>query len=240
MRSIALRLMFVVGALLTAVLLFLPIFLFALFRRARAVHPHGTICRAEIVALDDVVGPRLAGEARVRLSGVTGAADSTSHTVFALATKFGTNQDLIVATFEAFTQVSEGTKNTNVADYTQNQFSSVTPWRVAGLGIVWFRAHAHPDANVTKTGARLERLDADIAARRAKFVLEAHDAPGPSGPLRTAIAEIHLVERLPGDDPHFAISMFRTGRGLVPTGFRNGIRAVAYPASQIARHLRGA
>jgi hypothetical protein len=63
-RSIALRLMFLVGALLTAVLLFLPIFVLALLRRARAVHPHGTICHAEIVALDDVVGPRLAGEAR--------------------------------------------------------------------------------------------------------------------------------------------------------------------------------
>jgi hypothetical protein len=33
--------------------------------------------------------------------------------------------------------------------------------------------------------------------------------------------------------------MLRTARGLVPTGFRNGIRLVAYPVSQLARRLRG-
>lgn len=239
MRALALRFMFLVGALVAGVLLFLPIFVFALIKGRRAVHPFGTICRADVIALDQVVGPRLAGEARVRLSGVTGPLDSTSHTVFALAMKFSGNQDLIVATFEAFSEVTAGTTNTNVTDYTQNQFASVTPWRTDGLGIVWYRAHAHPDANVPKTGTRMERLDADIAAKRAKFILEAHSAPEAAGPLVTAVAELHLVERLAADDPHFAISMFRNGKGLHPTGFRNGIRAIAYPASQIARHLRG-
>ena len=33
--------------------------------------------------------------------------------------------------------------------------------------------------------------------------------------------------------------MFRTGRGLTPTGFRNGVRAIVYPVSQFARGLRG-
>ena len=98
----------------------------------------------------------------------------------------------------------------------------------------------NPAANVPKTGSRTERLDADIAAERATFVLEAREAPGPDGPVRARVAEVRLLERLPDDDPTFRISMFRTGRGIVPTGFRNGVRSIVYPVSQFARGLRGA
>ena len=86
---------------------------------------------------------------------------------------------------------------------------------------------------------RVERLDADIAAGRAKFILEAREAPGPDGAGAQRIAELRLVERLPADDPTFKISMLRTGRGLVPTGLRNGVRVIDYPVSQLARRLRG-
>lgn len=240
MRVIGLGLLFFLGALIATIFLALPLFLVALFKGARAFHPRGTLCRAEVTALDDDVGKRLDGAARVRLSGASAAENSTAPNILGMAIKFGTDQDLPVATFESFAKTKQGRASTDVTDYMHNQFASVSPWRVRGLGVIWFRAIPDPTAKTaTKTGNRVEHLDADIAAGRARFTLEARDAPGPAGPLRKAIAEIRIVERLTDDDPSFRISMFRTGRGLVPTGFRNGIRAVVYPVDQLGRRLRG-
>lgn len=239
MRAIGLWCLFVLGALLAIVFVALPIFVRSLIRGARAFHPRGSVCRAEVTALDDVVGPRLAGSALVRFSGVSADENSPAQTVIGMAIEFGTDQDLALATFEAFLKTAEGTRTTNVADYLGNQFASVAPWRTRGLGVVWYRVIPAPEATGPKVGTRTERLDADIAADRAKLILEAREAPGPDGALRSRVAELRLVERLPTDDRALRISMFRTGRGLVPTGFRNGVRAIAYPASQLARWLRG-
>lgn len=239
MRAIGLGLLFFLGALLGLVAA-IPIFFVSLARGARTFHPRGTVCRAEVTALDGVAGPRLDGAATVRLSPVAADENSTSQNVIGMAFKLGSDQDLPLASFEAFLKVSEGRKHTNVADYLGNQYASVSPWRVRGLGVRWLRAIPHPDANTPKTGTRVERLDADIAAGRARFYLEAREAPGPDGALRERLAEIRLVERLVDNDGRdFRMSMFRTGRGLTPTGFRNGIRAVVYPMSQLGRRLRG-
>jgi hypothetical protein len=239
MRSIGLSLLFALGALIALVFVAIPIFIRSLVRGARSFHPRGTVCRAELTALDDVVGPRLAGSARVRLSSATADENSPSPSIIGMAIKIGSDQDLAVATFESFAKAGEATKNTNVADYLANQYASVAPWRVRGLGPIWFRAIPDPAANVAKTGTRVDRLDADIAAGRAKFRLEAREAPGPDGPVRSRLVEVRLIERLANDDPKFQISMYRTGRGIVPTGFRNGIRSIVYPVSQFARGLRG-
>jgi hypothetical protein len=239
MRSIGLSLLFAIGALIALVFLTIPIFLRSLFRAARSFHPRGTVCRAEVTALDNVVGPRLDGPARVRLSSATADENSPSPSIIGMAIKLGTDQDMAVATFESFSKASEATKNTNVTDYLGNQYASVAPWRVRGLGVIWFRAIPDPAANTPKTGTRVERLDADIAAGRAKFVIEAREAPGPDGAVRSRLVELRLVERLAEDDPKFQVSMFRTGRGVVPTGFRNGVRSIVYPVSQFARGLRG-
>jgi hypothetical protein len=236
-RAALLSLSFALAMLVASVLVAPVIFFRSLIRGARSFHPRGTICRAEVIALDDVVGPRLAGDALVRLSGVSAPENAPDQTVCGMAIKFGTDQDLALATFEGFLHVAAGVKNTNVADYLANQFASATPWRTRGLGVVWLRAM--PPATSATTGTRTERLDADIAAKRAVFVLEARTTAGANGPLRSRIAEIRLVERLAVDDPSFRISMFRTKRGIVPTGFRNGVRAIAYPVSQLGRRLRG-
>ena len=238
MRVLGLRLWFVVGALTAVIFLAIFIFFRSLIRGARSFHPHGTICNAQVTALDDVVGPRLAGAAQVRLSGSSEDESSPNQTILGMAIKFA-DQDLPLATFESFLHASEATKNTDVADYLDNQYASVSPWVVRGLGVTWFRAIPEPDAKVAKTGTRVERLDADIAAGRAKLILEAHVAPNADGALRCRLVEVRLTERLTDDDPHFRISMFRTGGGLVPTGFRNGVRAIVYPVSQLARRLRG-
>jgi len=239
MRSIGLRLLFGIGVLIAVVFVAIPIFFRSLRRRARAFHPRGTVCRAEVTALDDVVGRRLDGSARVRFASSTAEENSLTPSIIGMGIKLGSDQDLGLGTFEAFTKLGEATEHTNVADYLANQFASVAPWRVRGLGVIWFRAIPDPTASAPKTGTRTDRLDADIAAGRAKFILEAREAPGPDGAVRCRLAELRLIERLPEDDPAFQISMFRTGRGVVPTGFRNGVRAIVYPVSQFARGLRG-
>jgi len=238
MRSIGLWLLFAVGVL-AALVVSVYIFFKSLFRGARAFHPRGSVCRAEITAIDTVVGPRLDGSARVRFASSVAEENSLSPSIIGMGMKLGTDQDLAFGTFEAFAKLEEGTEHTNVADYLANQYASVAPWRVRGLGVIWFRLIPDPTASVPKTGTRTERLEADIAAGRAKFILEAREGPGPDGALRGRLAEVRLVERLPADDPKFHISMFRTGRGVVPTGFRNGVRAIVYPVSQFARGLRG-
>ena len=236
-RAFGLGVLFVIGMVI-AIVLALPIFLRSLVRGARSFHPRGTMCRAEIVALDHDVGARLAGAATVRLSGSTGNENSTEQTVLGMAIKLPCGQDLPLATFEAFLRLADATKHTNVADYLANEFASVSPWNVRGLGVVWLRAVPSAPSDAA-SGTRIERLDARIAAGHSTLVLEARDAPGPNAPVRARLAEVRLVDRLAADDPRFVISMFHTGAGFIPTGLRNGIRAVVYPVSQLARHLRG-
>lgn len=239
MRVLGLSLLFLLGYLVG--LLIAPfIFLKAVFQGKRVFHPSGSSCRAEVTALDTVVGPRLDGAARVRYSGATANENSPTPTIVGMSIKFGTDQDLPIASFESFWTAKQGTKNTDITDYMKNQYASVAPWRCKGLGVVWFRAIPHPDATAAaKSGTRTERLEADIAAGRASFTLEARRRPFPDGELIAKLAEIRLVERFPDDDRNHRMSMFRTGRGLAPTGFRNGVRAIVYPTSQLGRRLRG-
>ena len=238
LRVIGLGFLFVIGVL-AAIVVSIYIFFRSLFRKRRAFHAYGSVCRAEITAIDDVLGPRLAGTARIRFSSSTAAENSPDASIIGMAIKIEDEQDIVVASFESFMKVNEATKNTNIADYMGNQYGSVAPWRMPGLGPVWFRAIPNPDASTPKTGTRTERLEADIAANRASFVLEARDGPGPDDAVLARLATLTLTERLPTDDDNFKISMFHTGRDIKPTGFRNGIRVVVYPVSQFARRLRG-
>lgn len=241
LRTVGLALLFLAG-MLVALPVAIYIFFRSLGRGARAFHRYGSVCRAEIVALDAALGAPLAGSARVRFSPSTAAENSLSTGIIGLAIKIGEGreqQDLVVATFEAFAKLADATKNTNVEDYMANQYGSVSPWRHPALGPIWFRAIPVPEASVPKTGPRTDRLDADIAAGRARFVIEARERPFADGKVIARIAELRLVERLPADEAAFHVSMFHTGRGIKPTGFRNGLRSVVYPVSQLARGLRG-
>ncbi len=238
LRTIGLSLLFVAG-ILAALIVSIYIFFRSLYRARRAFHAYGSVCTAQITALDETVGPRLAGTARVRFSSSTAAENSPDASIIGLAIKIEDQQDIVVATFESFMKVNEATKNTDITDYMRNQYGSVAPWRVPTLGPIWFRAIPDPASNTPKTGSRTERLEADIAADRAKFVIEARTGPGPNDAVIKPLAELRLLERLPDDDRNFKISMFNTGRGIKPTGFRNGVRVVVYPVSQLARRLRG-
>ena len=245
MQRVGLSILFVLGALVGAVLA--PVvFLISLARKARSVHARGLVCAARVTALDDEVGPRLAGPALVRLSGAFTAEDARDKDVLGLALRFRRpsddapgaltgDQDLVLGTFESFATVRRDQARVNPDDFLANEYGSVTPWRVPARGVAHLRLVPPATADASRAPTRTARLEADMAAGRAAFTLEVR-----RGAAREPVARVELVERLPVDGAALRVSMFRTGRGLVPTGFRNGIRALVYPASQAGRRLRGA
>jgi hypothetical protein len=254
--AIGLGILFVIGALLGVVIgaLIVPV---SLVRRARAVHADGVLCRAQIVARDPSA-ERLAGPALVRMSGALADQATTGSDVLGIAIRMQRvavddatqgDQDLLLGTFESFHTVSRDRAATNAGDYLANRYSTVTPWWLASYGPV--KLHLEPptenrgDAPGERStdgknrgadpgGDRLTRLDAALAADRARFVLTADTPAGPR-----PLAEVQLFARLALDGRTLRESMLRQGRGLRPLGLRNGIRATVYPMSQAARRLRG-
>ncbi len=110
----------------------------------------------------------------------------------------------------------------------------MTPWWLSPQGPVLLRLVPPPALPADRGADRLARLDADLAADRARFELAVD-----TGSSERVIAELRLVERAAVDDRLLRTSMFRQGRGVRPLGLRNGIRATVYPISQTARRLRG-
>lgn len=241
LAAIGLLILFAIGAVL-GLAIGLVIFPISLYRGARAVHAEGVVCRAEIVALDPA-GQRLVGPALVRLSGAFEGQATTSSDVLGLEIRMQRtasddarrgDQDLLLGSFESFHTAGRDRANTNTGDYLANRYSTVTPWWVAGHGPVILRLAPPPPAPADRGPDRLARLDADLAAGRARFTLAID-----TGTTELAIAELRLVERRPIDGRALRASMFRQGRGVRPLGLRNGIRATVYPMSQTARRLRG-
>jgi hypothetical protein len=240
LAAIGLTILFAIGAVLGLVI-GVVIFPISLYRAARAVHAEGVVCRAELVA-QDPAGQRLVGPALVRLSGAFGG-QATRSDVLGLDLRLQRtatsdprdgDQDLLFGSFESFHTAGRDRANTNAGDYLANRYSTVTPWWVAALGPVTLRLAPPPPSPAERGGDRLARLDADLAADRARFVLAVA-----TGATERVIAELRLVERLAIDDRALRASMFRQGRGVRPLGLRNGIRATVYPMSQTARRLRG-
>jgi hypothetical protein len=237
---IGLGVLFGVGAVI-GLAVGVVIFPISLLRGARAVHAEGVVCRAEVAACDPAGAP-LAGPALVRLSGALEGARSSSD-ILGLDIRMQRtasddarhgDQDLLLGTFESFLTASADRARTNAGDFLANRYSTVTPWWVSREGPVLLRLIPPATAAADRGADRLGRLDADLAAGRARFDL----ALG-TGPSRRVIAELRLVERLAIDDRALRASMFRQGRGVRPLGLRNGIRATVYPISQTARRLRG-
>jgi len=232
LRKLGLAILFGVGYVVAWIFVALPIYIISKRRHARAFHPQGTLCRAQV----DSTELDLAGPAFVRLSGASGDEDSATRTIVGMAIKFSGGQDLPLASFESFLHVKTATANTDITDYLANTFASVSPWKLPDTGIVWFRARRVLPAGTSSSteATRTARLRDDITQQRATIELEIRSRPNADGPLIRKLATITLTEILP-EDPTFRISMFHTGRHLVPTGFRNGVRAAVYPVSQRGR-----
>ncbi|KAB2883731.1 MAG: hypothetical protein F9K40_22865 [Kofleriaceae bacterium] len=240
MKTVGLRILFIFGMAIGVVMA--PfIFLWAFFKGARPIHFDGAVCKAQLTAIDPVAGRRLEGPCLARLSGGLGKENATGKDVLGFSVRCQQDfsddlavgdQDLVFGTFRSFLSLPGTIGDVKVADYLANEYSSVTPWRVADFGSVTLRAR--PPRTEPRDGEnRLARLDADIAAGTAAFTIE-----GRRGNDWTALATLTLVQRLPVNGNALRISMFNTGRKYVPTGARNGIRAIVYPVSQVARRLR--
>nr|HEX4316132.1 hypothetical protein [Kofleriaceae bacterium] len=231
---------FVFGAVLGAVLGVVAIFWVSLIRGKRAVHADGVLCRAEVTG-----GSPLDGPALVRLSGAFAPENTTGHDVLGLALRCQKravddaadgDQDLLLGSFESFRTAEHDKGTTDAGDYLNNLYSSVTPWLYPQRGPITFHIGPLAPAPPRDRGAdRDARLDADLAADRARLALRAGTPTTPGDVL----AEIRLIAKLPIDQRALHESMFRTGRGVRPRGIRNGIRATVYPISQLARSLRG-
>ena len=232
---------------LAGVLLAPVAFVWSFFRGARIVHAEGVLCHAELLALDGVVGPRLAGPALARFSGASHPEGSAEPDVLGLTLRLRTmadappevgDQDLILGTFESFRTVERDRQRVRVDDYLANEYDSVAPWRVGPLGVVRLRALPGPTRDPARAATRRARLEADIAAGVAELTLGTHPNDGSTGPV-TPVATIRLLALSPLDQRRIRTSLKRHRRGLVAVGFRNGIRRVVYPVGQLARGLRG-
>jgi hypothetical protein len=173
----------------------------------------------------DPAGARLHGAAIVRLSGALHPEPARRRDVLGFALRMQHtatddlrtgDQDLLLGTFESFLTVRRALARVIVGDYLANTYHSVTPWRVPGLGPVHLRLVPTPD-------------------ERGSFTLHARRGTGD-----LALARIRLLQSLAGGGSALRMSMWRNGRGLHPTGARNGVRAIVYPVSQAARRLRNA
>ncbi|NVB78215.1 MAG: hypothetical protein HOV81_07465 [Kofleriaceae bacterium] len=242
LAGVGLGILFVLGAAIGLVIGFF-VFWVSLYRRARAVHAEGIVCRAEITARDPVIGPVLAGPALVRLSGAFEGQRTSGTDVLGFDIRMQKtfdrdgrvgDQDLLLGSFESFTTAARDRAKTDVGDYLANEYSSVTPWWVSRTGPAIFRIKAPVVGSRDRGVDRIARLDSDLAADRARLVLSVH-----GGGSSIEVAELRLVERFADDDRTLRASMFRQGRALRPLGIRNGIRASVYPMSQLARRLRG-
>lgn len=239
--SFGLVVLYLVGALLGLVV-GIGFFLASLIRGRRALHADGVICRAEVIAKDSVVGPKLAGPALVRLSGALTSDGSPAQDILGFEIRMQRaassdvrvgDQDLLLASFESFGEIGKAKASTNVSDYLANMYSTVTPWLVPGIGPAIVRCRPS-GPRTTSTGHRGAHLDADIAADRARMMLSVE-----RGGTSIDIAEVRIIERLPDDLRSLRTSMSRHGRGVRAVGLRNGIRVSVYPLSQLARALRG-
>jgi len=253
-EAIGLLVLFAIGAAIGFVLglVIAPI---SFLRGGRAVHLEGVLCRAELAASsEDANAARLAGPALVRLSGAIASQASSAHDVLGLLLRLQRtasddprtgDQDLVFGTFESFATVARDRDRTRSDDYLANAYASVTPWWLPGHGAVMLRLTPLA-APAPSTAARLARLTDAVTERRAGFALTAHRsahfvAPGDAraAPDAIVLGELYLRSLASLDGNQLRASMFRAGRGIRPLGLRNGIRALVYPMSQLARRLRG-
>jgi hypothetical protein len=208
---------------------------------------------AEIVPIDGAepehsIGARLAGPALVRFSGAIRSEGTSDKDILGIALRLRRrrdqdsapevgDQDLLLGTFESFASVVFGNDKArvNAGDYLANDYDSVSPWRVGGIGVVRLRTLARPPSLGDN---RLARLKAAIDTGNAELLLGYHSNDGQTGPV-TPIAMVKLTSVSPLPPQQLRASLLRHGRHITAVGFRNGIRRIVYPVSQLARRIRG-
>ena len=222
-----------------------PAFALAAFaRQARVFHPSGSCYRGTVrsVAEDQTakrMAKRLEGPALVRMSSGTYKGVTNRPDVLGCAARFGGDaadgdmsaqgQDILMASFEKLSTIQAGIGKTDVRDYLNNTYWAVAPFRDQDLGDVHLRIRPVPADSEGKN--RAERLDWVVNHGGAILVLEAETRRGEWLP----VVEIKLTEQAQIDQRTLRFSPWNAGRGIEPIGTLNGVRRLAYRASQLAR-----
>lgn len=199
-------------------------------RRARVLHPRGSVLWGHVVAIagegpGHELGARLAGSVLARFSGawwkhhewldVLGCALRFTHASAPSAQAAFGDQDLLLATIRVPMTTLFAPLTTRVHDYLGNSYFGVSPEHPAPAG-----------------ASRGERLDLALDAG-LRLKLEAR--PAQLGAPYQPIADIHLCERVLLDQEALSFDPFRDGCGLSPVGFVHSMRIASYAASRKGR-----
>ena len=222
----------------------------SLTRNARLFHPDGALywARVQPIAKDGMLGElakRLEGPALVRLSSAWWRNEKEWPDILGIAIRFveikkanapgppPRDQDLLFATIRRTLTLPIAPLSTNTHDFMANDYFALLPFEVEGIGRAMFRLL--PMRLPKQSGKRREKLEARIAAGTAVFRIEMKKAiPGSKW---KEIASVELREPAQIDQNDIAFNPFRAGRGIVPTGLVQMIRAATYPASVLGRTL---
>ncbi len=227
----------------------------SLLRQARIFHPDGVVFRADVRPLvrEGEVGElaqRLAGPALVRLSSAWWRHEKELPDVLGIAVRFcgrepttttsetsARDQDLLFATFRHIWTLPLAPLTTNQHDFLANDYHAILPFYVLGLGRVKFRLL--PMRQKGTEGSRRERLSQAVVAGNAVLRLEVRQR-FPSRPTLSrweGVAVIDLQERSLVDQEALAFTPFHAGRGIMPVGPFQMIRAATYAASRTGRRV---
>ena len=124
--------------------------------------------------------------------------------------------------------------STHVHDYLDNDYFGIAPFRVAGVGRMKLRLTSPRDAT-PREGSRPERLQAALEAGTAVLTFEARALDSGAPNTWRPLADIYLREEVTLDPERLRFSPFRTGLGIVPSGFLHNMRRSAYRQSQEGR-----
>jgi hypothetical protein len=219
-------------------------------RHARMFHPEGWTFAARAVplapegALADLA-ERFDGRALVRCSAALwrGGREHLDVLGFALRVRRGDggaldetaqigDQDLLFATIRSPFTMLLSPLFTDATDFVTNRYWAVSPFAAVGSRYELRLSPLDPPERAQLPEPRASRLLTAVAARRARWVLEARE----TWTLRwQSIARIELERQLTIDQTALRFDPFRTGLGVEPVGVVHAIRRAAYPASQAAR-----
>jgi hypothetical protein len=208
-------------------------------RHSRVFHPSGMCLQGTARAVAGrgplhEAGARLDGPVLVRFSGAWWKQREWPD-VLGCALRFGSDQDLLLATIRTPLTTLLAPLSTKVHDYLDNAYFGVSPFRVAGLGRVKLRlvAAARSAREDPRGRTREQRLMHMLQRGPVRLTLEARAHR--LGTHYHPIAEVVLVEPADIDQQRLRFDPFATGRGLVPVGFVHALRVAAYAASRRAR-----
>lgn len=218
-------------------------------RHARLFHPRGFVFEAKLSLLDGIdppfrqVGHSFEGTALVRLSNAMWKQPSDHFDVLGMALRIGWrpsdstsihawHQDLLFATIQHSWTMPSSPFMTKTSDFLQNNYYSVSHFRVKDLGSFKFRVRPSSTDHPT-SGTREEKLHEQLSHGKLHFVIEARQ----TGLLKhwVPLAELSLQREVDLDQEALRFDPFQTGRDIKPAGLINGLRVATYWASQKMR-----